>query len=293
MSIFSVQFLIMATRRSFFKNAALGLAASAMPASVIRSSEIIKPAQNQKPLTLGMAGYTFRHFNIEDSIAMMQRVGIIHTTLKDFHLPYDSSPEKIKEIMGQFKNAGINVYGLGVIYMKTNDEVDRMFAYAKNAGVEMIVGVPTYELLNYTEQKVKETNIRIAIHNHGPEDKLYPSPKDVYDRIKNMDKRVGLCIDIGHAFRAGADPAQCIIDYASRVFDLHIKDVTAQEKDAKVIELGRGAINIPAVVKALQKINYAGKCSFEYEKDMKDPLPGLAESAGYFRGVMAATSASA
>lgn len=261
------------------------MAASVVPASIIRSNETTSPSQNKKTLTLGMAGYTFRHFNIDDSIAMMQRVGIVHTTLKDFHLPYDSTPEKINEITGKFKNAGINVYGLGVIYMKTNDEVDRMFAYAKNAGVEMIVGVPTYELLNYTEQKAKEYNLKIAIHNHGPEDKLYPSPRDVYDRIKNMDKRVGLCIDIGHAFRAGADPAKCIIDYAPRVFDLHIKDVNAQQKDAKIMELGRGVINIPSVVKALQKINYTGKCSFEYEKDMKDPLPGIAESVGYFRGV--------
>jgi sugar phosphate isomerase/epimerase len=277
----------MSTRRSFFKNAALGLAATTIPASVIRSSRPTpENGQAKKALTLGMAGYTFRYFNIDDSIAMMQRVGIIQTTLKDFHLPYDSTPEKITGVMNKFKNAGINVYGLGVIYMKTNEEVDKMFAYAKNAGVDLIVGVPTYELLNYTEQKVKEYNIPIAIHNHGPEDKLYPSPKDVYDRIKNMDKRVGLCVDIGHAFRAGADPAKAILEYAPRVFDMHIKDVTAPEKDAKVIEVGRGAINFPALIKALNKINYTGKCSFEFEKDMKDPLPGIAESVGYFKGVM-------
>jgi sugar phosphate isomerase/epimerase len=277
----------MSTRRSFFKNAALGLAATTIPASVIRSSRPTpENGQAKKALTLGMAGYTFRYFNIDDSIAMMQRVGITQTTLKDFHLPYDSTPEKITGVMNKFKNAGINVYGLGVIYMKTNEEVDKMFAYAKNAGVDLIVGVPTYELLNYTEQKVKEYNIPIAIHNHGPEDKLYPSPKDVYDRIKNMDKRVGLCVDIGHAFRAGADPAKAILEYAPRVFDMHIKDVTAPEKDAKVIEVGRGAINFPALIKALNKINYTGKCSFEFEKDMKDPLPGIAESVGYFKGVM-------
>jgi sugar phosphate isomerase/epimerase len=277
----------MSTRRSFFKNAALGLAATTIPASVIRSSRPTpENGQAKKALTLGMAGYTFRYFNIDDSIAMMQRVGITQTTLKDFHLPYDSTPEKITGVMNKFKNAGINVYGLGVIYMKTNEEVDKMFAYAKNAGVDLIVGVPTYELLNYTEQKVKEYNIPIAIHNHGPEDKLYPSPKDVYDRIKNMDKRVGLCVDIGHAFRAGADPAKAILEYAPRVFDMHIKDVTAPEKDAKVIEVGRGAINFPALIKALNKINYTGKCSFEFVKDMKDPLPGIAESVGYFKGVM-------
>lgn len=282
----------MTSRRSFFKNAAIGLAATTIPAAITRSNGLLaETPPAKKALTLGMAGYTFKNFNIPDSIAMMQRVGINQTTLKDFHLPYDSTPDKIKEIISQFKQAGITVYGLGVIYMRTNEEVDKMFAYAKNAGVDMLVGVPTYELLNYTEQKVKEYNLPIAIHNHGPEDKLYPGPKDVYDRIKKMDPRVGLCLDIGHAFRAGADPAKAILDYSSRIFDMHIKDVTAAEKDAKVIEVGRGVINFPALMKALFKINYSGKCSFEYEKDMKDPLPGIAESAGYFRGVMNSFSA--
>jgi inosose dehydratase len=276
----------MTSRRSFFKNAALGLATTAIPASLSRANGLAGiSAPRKKSLTMGMAGYTFRHFNIDQSIAMMQRVGISNVTLKDFHLPYDSTSEKITEVINRFKQAGINVYGLGVIYMKTNEEVDKMFAYAKAAGVEMIVGVPTYELLDYTEQKVKEHNLKIAIHNHGPEDKLYPGPKDVYDRIKNMDPRVGLCLDIGHAFRAGADPAKAIVDYQKRIFDLHIKDVTAPQKDAKVIEVGRGAINFNALIKALLKINYTGKCSLEYEKDMQDPLPGIAESAGFFRGV--------
>jgi sugar phosphate isomerase/epimerase len=277
----------MTSRRSFFKNTALGLVSTTIPVTLTNANEVASTASSAKKLlTLGMAGYTFRNFNIEQSIAMMQRVGVTNTTLKDFHLPYDSSPEKITEIMNKFKNAGITVYGLGVIYMKTNEEVDKIFTYAKNAGVDMIVGVPTYELLNYTEQKVKEHNLPIAIHNHGPEDKLYPAPKDVYDRIKNMDPRVGLCLDIGHAFRAGTDPAKAIAGYSKRIFDLHIKDVTAPEKDAKVMELGRGAINFQALIKALLKINYTGKCSFEFEKDMQDPLPGIAESVGYFKGVM-------
>lgn len=239
---------------------------------------------------MGMAGYTFVNFPIEESITMMQRVGISYVTLKDFHMPLNSSPEKITEIIGQFRTAGITVYGVGVIYMKTEAEVDRAFEYAKHAGVEMIVGVPNYDLLVYSEKKVKEYNIKLAIHNHGPEDKLYPGPKDVYDRIKDMDARVGLCLDIGHATRAGADPAKAVLAYSRRLFDMHIKDVTAAEKNAKVIEIGRGIINFQALIKALQKVNYTGKCSIEYEKDMKDPLAGIAESNGYFKGVMATVS---
>ena len=158
------------------------------------------------------------------------------------------------------------MYTVGVIYMKTEAEVDRAFAYAKRVGVNLIIGVPGYDLLQYTEKKVREYNIRMAIHNHGPEDKLYPAPKDVYDRISKMDRRMGLCLDVGHAFRAGAKPEKAIIDYAERIFDLHIKDVTAPRADGKAIELGRGAIDFVALIDALRQIGYKGACSIEFEK---------------------------
>ena len=241
---------------------------------------------NEAALQVGMAGYTFAKFDVEKSIAMMKRVDVTNLSVKDFHLPLDSTPEKIKTVMTQFADGGINVYAVGVIYMKTKEAVDQAFDYAKKVGVPMIVGVPNPELIDYAEEKVKSTNIKLAVHNHGPEDTLYPSPKIVYDLIKNRNEGVGLCIDIGHSMRAGQDPAQAVLDYNKRVFDLHIKDVSAAVKDGQAIEVGRGVIDFPALVKALNKINYKGFCSLEFEKDMTDPLPGIAESAGYFRGVI-------
>jgi sugar phosphate isomerase/epimerase len=234
---------------------------------------------------LGMAGYTFRYFDIDQSIAFMKRTGVKMLSIKDFHLPLDSSPEKIKEVKEKFNAAGITIYAAGVIYFKTKEELDRGFNYAKNLGVDLIVGVPTVELLPYTEQKVKEFNIRMAIHNHGPEDKLYPSPGDAWSRISKMDPRMGLCLDIGHSLRAGKDPAKAVTEYAPRIFDLHMKDLVSNAKDAKGIEMGRGAVDIAGVIKALKKIKFTGKCSIEYELDMKDPLPGIAESVGYYNGV--------
>ncbi len=272
----------MSSRRSFLQQSALGLAASV-------ASPFAAPAAVQKattPLQVGFAGYTFLKFDVEKSIAMMKRLGVEYLSLKDFHLPLNSTPEKIQSVLSQFSTGGIKIYAVGVIYMKTQQEVDTAFDYAKKVGVPLIVGVPNPELLDYTEQKVKATNIRIAIHNHGPEDKLYPSPKNAWDLIKNRDPRVGLCLDIGHSMRAGTEPSKAIREYKSRLFDLHIKDVNSNAKDAKAIEIGRGVINFPAVIKALQDINYQGICSVEFEKDMTDPLPGMAESIGFFRGVI-------
>ena len=265
------------------------MAASVSLPFIGRAADFKTPLfKKENPLTIGIAGYTFAKFDVDQSIAMMKRLDVHYLSLKDFHLPINSSDEKIKEVLAKFSDAGIKVYAVGVIYMKTQQAVDDAFAYAKKVGVNLIVGVPTYDLLDYTEQKVKATNIKIAIHNHGPEDALYPGPAEVYNRIKNRDSRMGLCLDIGHATRAGADLDKAITEYKDRLFDMHIKDVTAASKEGKAIEIGRGCIDFETLIKKLGKISYKGVCSIEFEKDMSDPLPGMAESIGFFRGVLAA-----
>lgn len=277
----------MSSRRNFILQTAMGIAATTV-APLAASASMARP--QAKDLPIGMAGYTFAKFDLEKAIAMMKRVNIANISVKDIHLPLNSTPEKIQAVLEQFKAGGIHVYGVGVIYMKSEKAVDDAFAYAKRVGVPLIVGVPNPELLDYTEAKIKEYNIKLAIHNHGPEDKLYPGPKNVYDLIKNRDARMGICLDIGHAQRAGEDPARAIIAYKERIFDLHIKDVTEGSNKGKATEIGRGVIDFAALIKALRKIKYSGYSSIEYEKDMTDPLPGIAESAGFFRGVIKTVS---
>lgn len=275
----------MASRRNFIRNSTLGITAATFSPLLNNSGLTGIDTESSKDLPVGIADYTFLHFDIPQSIQMMQRLDIHFMSIKDFHLPLNSSKEKIDEVVKQYKDADISIYAVGVIYMKTKDAVDHAFEYAKDVGVSTIVGVPDHDLINYTEQKVKDYKIRLAIHNHGPEDKLYPSPEIAYDMIKNKDARMGLCLDIGHAQRAGIDPASAVLKYNKRIFDLHIKDVTQARQDGKAIEAGRGVINFRALVKALRKIKYSGYCSIEFEKDMKDPFPGIAESVGYFKGV--------
>lgn len=281
----------MLSRKNFIKNAALGLGASVALPSLSKASSSQKiNFKKGNTLPIGIAGYTFAKFDLEKAIAMMKRVDLRNISVKDIHLPLNSSDEKIKSVLAQFAAANINVYTVGVIYMKTKQAVDEAFEYAKKVGVPMIVGVPNYDLLDYTEEKVKGSNIKIAIHNHGPEDPLYPGPQQVYDRIKNRDARMGLCLDIGHAQRAGVDLVKAVKEYKNRLFDMHIKDVTVASKEGKAIEIGRGCINFEDLTEALYKINYSGVCSIEFEKDMTDPLPGIAESIGFFRGILAANA---
>jgi sugar phosphate isomerase/epimerase len=281
--------MIMSSRRSFLQNISVASATAMVIPSVIQAATVrgeMGSALASVQFPIGFAGYSFVKFDLDHTLEMMNRLQVKYLSVKDFHLPLNSSPDHIASVRKKFADKGVTPYTVGVIYMKTKQEVDHAFDYAKTFGVNMIVGVPDEALLPYVEEKVKSTNIKMAIHNHGPEDKVYPTPKSIYDRIEKMDKRMGLCIDIGHTFRAGVLPEQAIMQYADRLFDLHIKDEEAMKADAKTIEIGRGAINFSAVLDVLRKINYKGICSVEYEKDMDAPLVGMAESVGFFKGMM-------
>lgn len=278
---------MMNTRRSFILKSTLSLAGAALASTSFAKAGTVIKAKSKKEdrFKLGVAGYSFLNFNLEESLAMMKRMDIHYLCIKDFHLPYKSTAIEIERFHKKLADAGVKGYAVGPIYTRTRAEIDDAFNYAKRVGVDLVIGIPNPEDLEYLSNKVKEYGIRFAIHNHGPEDKLYPNATVIYNQIKALDKRVGICFDMGHDTRDGQDPVKDLENYHTRIFDIHLKNVTAATKDGTTCELGRGVIDIPAFVKMLRKINYAGKCSLEHEKDMKDPLAGLAESTGYFRGV--------
>mgnify|MGYP001132208657 CR=1 FL=1 len=277
----------MTNRRNFLKAAGIGLAATALPGLANAAGSSSAGKKNKFDFELGVASYSLRKFDREQALDMTVRCGVDRICFKSMHLPLDSSKAEIKKAVADCKEKGVALYGGGVIYMKSKDDVDQAFEYAKTAGMEMIVGVPNHELLDYVEGKVKDYGIKLAIHNHGPGDKLYPSAESAYDLIKNMDKRMGLCIDIGHTKRIDRDPEQDVKDFFDRVHDVHIKDVTAAKPDGKTCIIGRGVINFKSFLKAVDELGYNGTLALEYEADGNDPLPGMMESFGYIRGILA------
>lgn len=242
-----------------------------------------------EPFRIGMAGYTFVRFDVDKTLETLRATDVHYLCIKDFHLPLNSTDEQIAAFHARLAASDVTGYAVGPIYMKTEAEADRAFDYARRVGVKLIVGVPNVELLPYIEQKVKEYDVRYAIHLHGPDIALYPDADDVWMHTKDLDPRIGMCLDIGHDVRNGKDPVADLRKYHSRIFDIHIKDVTAPTKAGYSLEIGRGVIDFPAFVRALRDVGYSGVCSLEHEKDMDAPFAGISESIGYFRGVVAAT----
>ncbi len=233
-----------------------------------------------------MASYSLREFSRADCIAMTKRLRMKKMCFKSMHLEMNSTDEQCRQAVEECKNAGIDLYGCGVCYMNSEADVLNTFRYAQAAGMRLIVGVPKHELLPLVEEKVKETGLVVAIHNHGPGDKLYPTPASVLEKIEGLDPRIGVCLDVGHTVRSGVDPAEAVIACGKRLLDLHMKDMTEATANGKTLVCGYGVTDFPAIIRALITINYRGIVGFEYEAEAKDPLPGLAESVGFVHGVI-------
>jgi sugar phosphate isomerase/epimerase len=239
-------------------------------------------------LKLGVASYSLRKFPFDKCLEMVRSLDAKYINFKDVHIPRTDPPEAIKAARAKTEAAGFTIMGGGTITM-TNDEaqVRKDFEYARLAGMPLIVAAPSLDSLDVVERLAKEFDIKVAIHNHGPEDKIFPSPYDVYKAVKGRDKHMGLCVDIGHTWRTGTDPTKAVLELRDRVYDLHVKDLRdLKEKSSQVI-VGKGAIDFAGLFRALIKIGYTGHVGLEYEIDENDPLPGMQQSFAYMRGVLA------
>jgi sugar phosphate isomerase/epimerase len=278
------------SRRDFFRSSALAVAACAAPRNIF--SLALKPplTDDASPIRLGLASYTFRNFSRAQLIAFMKQLNMSELNAKDVkdHLPMDAQQEAAA--LADYAAAGIKLHAAGAIYFTKDEDADirSKFEYCKRASIGVIVaGDPTPETLPRIEKFAKEYDIRVAIHNHGPEDKIWHSPLDVLKAVKNMDPRIGCCIDVGHTVRAGTDVVQAIHEAGPRLFNVHMKDLTNFENKESQVAVGDGIMPVRKMFEALIVIKYKGFVDLEYEIHPDDPVPGVISSFAYMRGVLA------
>ncbi len=274
----------MTNRRSFLaQSTTVGLAAAApiaaAPAAATEAHEI----------KIGVASYSLREFQRGLAIKALKQLGVTYVNIKEFHLPYILSPEEVVKGRKQFDAAGLKVIGGGTFSFTKEDDADirHYFEYAKNAGMPLMVSMPTAKILVKLEKFVKEYDIKVAVHNHGPEDKNFPSIQDVLPIVKNMDPRVGVCCDIGHESRTGKNVLESLEMAGPRLLDMHFKDLKDPMGKDTQCEVGDGKLPIVAIFKLLQKMKYSGGVMLEYEINADNPVAGMAKSLAYARGVLA------
>ena len=253
------------------------------------NAQIISGPHGSDDMKIGVAGYSYREFSIDETLAMLQSMDVKYLSIKDWWLPLDSTKEQMDAFKAKCASYGVDGYILGPIYMKSKAEVDRAFAYTERYGIKMFIDVPDYDLIDYVLAKVAETGIKVAIHTHGPDGAAFPSIYKIMELVKDPSLGVGCCLDMGHSVRSGEDIAQIVKKYHKWIYDVHIKDETAPSKEGQTWEMGRGVIDYRPIVKALRKVGYKGVLSLEFEKNGDNPHPGVAESIGYLRGILDGT----
>lgn len=273
------------TRRGFLTSAVAG----AGIAGAVQAANGQAPGQDSLDIKLGVASYSLREFQRGLAIKTIQQLKVSNVSVKEYHLPYRSTPEELREGAMEFGKAGIRIVGGGVVYMTQDDDNDirRYFDYAKHCGMPLMAIGPTAKTLPRIERFVKEYNIQVAIHNHGPEDEHFPSPEVALKAIKDMDPRVGVCIDVGHTVRTGTNPVDSIRAAGDRLLDMHIKDLRDPKDSNSQVPVGEGALPILEIFKQLKAMKYQGSVNLEYEIDADNPLLGMAKSFSFMRGVLA------
>ena len=280
------------SRRSFLSSIPAGIGVAAITTAMGRAQEF---RINNSDIKLGVASYSFRKFSRAQAIAMTKQLGTPYLNVKDFHLPLTSTPAEIDAAKKEFADAGIKLVGCGNVTFAKDDEDDirSKFVYAKRAGFPLIVCAPTAVTLPKLEKFVKEFDIKIAVHNHGPEDKNFPTPQSVLKIVKNLDPRCGLCIDIGHTSRTGVDIVASIAEAGPRLLDMHTKDLADPMVKESQVAVGEGKLPIPQIFAQLVKMGYEGSVNLEYEINESDPMPGMEKSFAYMRKVLSGIQAKA
>lgn len=271
------------SRRDLFRAAPLA-AAAAMGAS---TASAMSPGTPQ--LKLGVASYSFRQFQRSLAIKYTRELGVQYLSIKEFHLKIKDDPKEWARGRAEFQKSGLTITGGGTIYMLEDnpDEIKFNFDYCKAAGIPMIIAGPSAKAMGTIEKFVKQYDIRVALHNHGPEDKHFPAPQDALKVIKDMDPRIGVCVDVGHTTRTGKEILSTIRECGSRLIDVHIKDLKdLMDRDSQV-DVGDGVMPVAAIFKELIRMNYQDVVHLEYEINADNPMPGMQKSFAHMRGILA------
>ena len=126
-------------------------------------------------------------------------------------------------------------------------------------------------LLTELGKRTADLGIPLGYHNHMGS--LGEHPEEVDQILEAIDPRYAkLELDVAHYYQGGGNPVECIEKYSDRLLFLHIKDVeklpgaTDPKKSYRFVELGRGQVDLPAVFKALSKVNFRGWAIVELDE---------------------------
>jgi sugar phosphate isomerase/epimerase len=251
---------------------------------------------------VGTQAYTFNRFSVFEAIEKTAEAGgrIIELYPGQRFMPDDDTPmnalsdEQIDELFAKLDEHDVRLVNYGVVGLPDPETARQVFEYAQKLGVPAITSNPnTQEEMDFIEELVQEFNIMMAIHNHPrPEDPdsdyMIWDPNHVAGLLDGRDPRLGICADTGHWVRSGISPVEALRLSEGRIISLHLKDVDRMEREGEDVIFGTGLGEVAGILSELQRQNFAGHISVEYESNWYNNVPDVAQNIGFIRGWSAA-----
>jgi len=269
------------SRRSFV--AASALAAASLPGRG-------RAAADGGELNLGIQMYSLRGYPVDEALGHVKDLGLKVIEFYPGMFPVTDDQAAIDAMKDKVSALGLTMSAYGVNRFTKDAAANRkLFAFAKAAGIQILGADPDPDSFASLDDLVKEFDIRIAIHNHGPTHR-YNKVIDVLDAIEKHDRRIGACADLGHYLRSGEQPTEVIRLLAGRLYGIHLKDFAEMQDKTKGVILGQGHIDVPAVFAALEQAKFPadGALSIEYEENPTNPLAEIRACIEAARAALAA-----
>ena len=263
-------------------------AASALAATVLTRRGLAAVADGEP--NLGIQMYSLRGFKVDEALGHAKDLGLKFVEFYPGMFPVTEDRSVIDAMKSKVAGLGLTMSAYGVNRFTKDAAANRkVFAFAKAAGIPILGADPDPDSFASLDDLVKEFDIRIAIHNHGPTHR-YNKVVDVLNAIEKHDDRIGACADLGHFLRSGEKPTEVIRLLSGRLYGIHLKDFAEMQDKTKGVILGRGHIDLPAVFAALEQARFPadGALSIEYEENPKNPVAEIRECVEAARAAMAA-----
>ena len=260
------------SRRSFL--AATAGAAAMSPLAPLRR---LAAAASANTLNLGLQLYSLRNYKVDEALKHARDLGFKFVEFYSGMYPLNSDAAAIDTMKKKLADLGLTISAHGVNRFTKDAAANRkMFEFAKAAGIKTFGADPDPDSFASLDELVKEFDIRVAIHNHGPTHR-YNKAIDVLQAVEKYDQRIGACADLGHYLRSGERPVEVIRLLKGRLYGIHLKDFAEMQDKTKGVILGKGHIDVPAVMGALVAVDFPadGALSIEYEENPQNPLADI------------------
>lgn len=273
--------MIASTSRRHF----LAVTSAVIAASGLRSKAFANP---QAGYQLGIQMYSLRGFDVDAALKHAADLGFAQVEFYKGMLSTSASDEEIAGTQKKAADLGMTISAHGVNkFTKKADANRKIFEFAKKLGIKTLTADPDPESFDNLNELVKEFDIRVAIHNHGPRHR-YNKAIDVLRAIEGFDERIGACADLGHYIRSGQTPTEVIRLLEGRLYGIHLKDFAEMKDKTEGVILGKGHLNVEEVFDSLRKVNFPtdGAISLEYEENPKDPIDDIRQCVAIAKSAM-------